>query len=194
MQIGTKCKLTSFCASNNGPKLNNRNATALVLRQNKFWSIGSRAYIPPKWAPLETPKMVSSTSTKNENESEATEGTKILRLNQMATEWSSTKTLTTEATSSTTFQTDKTASTSTSSASAAATSFSSNFTIPGMERIKTPPVIFTPKKFVPKSSDEQICQSGFTSGGGRGLEESVDAGSKIKPKWSPSGIQGRRML
>jgi hypothetical protein len=52
---------------------------------------------------------------------------------------------------------------------------------PGVEIKTGPPVIFTPKKFVPKTSAELAV--GSTSVG----SESAGSGSKIKPKWSPSG-------
>ena len=159
----------------------------------------SRAYIPPKWAPSETPVaaaesiFVQKVEKRSTEKVEKADETKILRLNQMSTDLTNTSTNFKE--SSSKFETSSTSSSMMTSTSASAsfeasksmktttTSFSkeisSSFKTSGVEIKNSPPVIFTPKKFVPKTSGEAPPAAGFEPG--------TDDSSKIKPKWSPSG-------
>ena len=168
----------------------------------------SRAYIPPKWAPLEapaTPANVEKVETRSNEKSEKVDGTKILRLNQMPTdlskmsssssstfmessskfEASSSSSMMTstsasfEASKSLTSSSEKTLTSTTTKSFSKEISSSFKSSTSGLEMKNSPPVIFTPKKFVPKTFGETPTAAGF--------EPSTDDSSKIKPKWSPSG-------
>ena len=120
----------------------------------------SRAYIPPKWAPLDMIDKGSASFQTIENnqsstQSQNSENTKILRLNQCEMMSSDLVCSTSQKFESSTSQKFESSTT---------TSFSKNFNVVSefgsaeTKPVGLPSVIFTPKKFVPvepKTSDDQ---------------------------------------
>jgi len=151
----------------------------------------SRAYIPPKWAPMEmsdksVPQKIERMINASENVSDKfcstktesnQEQTSILRLNQR--EMMSSNLV--SSTTTTSFE----SSTNASFSKEISSSFR-NGTFENSEVKQIP--IFTPKKFVPMEPKVGEEQSIFLQSIG---SESTD-GSKIKPKWTPFGFAGSK--
>ena len=151
----------------------------------------SRAYIPPKWAPIEmsdksVPQKIENLISASENVSDKfsstqtesnQEQTSILRLNQR--EMMSTNLI--SSTTTTSFE----SSTNASFSKEISSSFR-NGTFDNADVKQIP--IFTPKRFVPMEFKAGEEQSSLLQSIG---SESTD-GSKIKPKWTPFGSAGSK--